>query len=287
MKYNITAATGHLGEKITEELLKLVSKEEAAITVRNHEKAKQLFGDSVNIKKADYHSEEEMTEAFMGTDVLIYIPSFSFPSHVRINEFEKAVNAAEKANVKQFLFVGFVADHENSPFQMSPFFGYVPRRLASSQLSYTMVRNGMYADPLPSYLPELMEHGQLPYPAGDGKINFVSRRDIARAVVQIATRPELYEKKYTLTGQRAYSMEELASIFSEISGETIRYSPMSFQEFAVTYDEPEGFGPVLTSLYTAASRHLMDETTDDIETVTGDPSEDLTAFIKQNFHQEN
>lgn len=283
MEYNITAATGHLGEKITEELLKLVPKKEVAISVRNPDKAKQLFGGDVNIKKADYDSEEEMTEAFKGTDVLIYIPSFTFPSYVRILEFEKAITAAEKANVKQFIFVGFIADHENSPFKMSPFFGYVPRRLASSQLNYTLTRNAMYSDPLPPYLSELVEIGQLPYPAGNGKINFVSRRDIARAVAQIAIRPELHEKKYTLTGNNAYSMEELASIFSEITGMTIRYSPMCVQEFAETYDEPKGFGPVLTSLYDAASRHLMDETTNDIKSITGEAPENLKHFIKRNL----
>ncbi|WLR46635.1 SDR family oxidoreductase [Halobacillus litoralis] len=283
MEYNITAATGHLGEKITEELLKLVPKKDAAITVRNPDKAKQLFGDDINIKKADYNSEEEMTSAFTGTDVLIYIPSFTFPSHVRILEFEKAVNAAEKANVKQFIFVGFMADHENSPFKMSPFFGYVPRRLASSELKYTLTRNAMYADPLPPYLPELVEKGSLPYPAGDGKINFVSRQDIAKAVAQIAIRPELHGEKYTLTGDKDYSMEELASILSDISGETISYSPISNQEFAETYDEPKGFGPTLTSLYSAASRHLMDETTNDIEFITGEPPENLKHFIKRNY----
>lgn len=285
MKYNVTAATGMLGAHITKELMKLVSKNEAIITVRNPEKAKQLFGDDVQINKADYTLEEEMIEAFIGTDVLIYIPSFTFPSDIRITEFEKAINAAEKAKVKQFIFVGFMADHENSPFKMSPFFGYVPRRLASSNLDYTLIRNAMYADPLPPFLPELIERKRLPYPVEDGSINFVSRYDIARAVAQIAVRQSLHGEKYTLTGDKAYSMEELASLLSEIGGETIHYQPMSVQEFANTFDEPKGFGPVLTSLYTAASRHLMDETTKDIETITGKAPEDLATFIKRNFEK--
>ena len=283
MRYNITAATGHLGEKITKELLNLVPEQNVAVTVRNPDKATRLFKDGVTVKKADYHSEEALISAFMGTDVLIYIPSFTFPSHIRVLEFEKAVNAAEGANIKQFIFVGFMADHENSPFKMSPFFGYVPRRLASSELKYTLTRNAMYADPLPLYLSELVESGRLPYPAGDGKINFVSRKDIARTVAQIAIRPELHGRKYTLTGEKEYSMEELAAILSEISGETISYSPMSVQEFAETYDEPKGFGPTLSSLYSAVSRHLMSETTNDIKHITGKTPENLYHFIKQNY----
>lgn len=75
----------------------------------------------------------------MDSDVLIYIPGIAFPNLVRLSEFEQAVHAAEKANVKHFIFVGFVADHENNPFKMSPFFGYVPRRLASSNLAISLL----------------------------------------------------------------------------------------------------------------------------------------------------
>lgn len=283
MKWNITAATGNLGAKITQELLQIVQPEDVVLTVRNPEKAKRMFGDIVNVKQADYTSEEQMTAAFTGTDVLIYIPSIAHPNPIRIAEFEKAVSAAEKANVKQFILVGFFADHENNPFALSPFYGYVPRRLASSQLDYTILRNAMYADPLPPYLPELIERGQLPYPAGDGKINFVSRRDIARAVAQIAIRPEFHGGKYTLTGSKAFSMEELAALLSEVSGHPIKYHPMTVDQFAETYDEPKGFGKILVSLYVAASHHLLDETTKDIETVTGKEPEDLLSFIKRKY----
>ncbi|MGS0934579.1 MULTISPECIES: SDR family oxidoreductase [Bacillus] len=281
MKYTITAATGHLGRKITEEILKVVSNKEVSITVRNPNKARHLFGKEITINRADYTSEEEMTTAFADTDVLIYIPSIAFPNLVRLSEFEKAVNAAEKAKVKHFVFVGFVADQENNPFKMSPFFGYVPRRLASSNLDYTMVRNAMYADPLPPYLPELVERGRLLYPVGAGKINFISRRDIAKAVAQIAIRKELHGKRYTLTGNKAYSMKELAAILSETSGQTIKYDPMTVKEFADTYDEPKGFGEVLVSLYVAASLNLMDETTNDVQVITGKEPEDLLSFIKR------
>lgn len=283
LKFNITASTGNLGSKIAEELSKLVPLEDLALTVRNLDKAKQLFGEQTNVKQADYTSEEQMTSAFTGTDVLIYIPSLAHPNPARIAEFEKVIAAAERAGVKQFILVGFFADHEKNPFVLSPFYGYVPRRLASSKLNATITRNAMYADPLPPYLPELIERGRLVYPAGDGKINFVTRRDIARAVAHIAVKPEWHGKTYTLTGKKAYAMEELASLLSEVSGTTIKYDPMTVQEFAETYDQPKGFGEILVSLYVAASLHLLDETTNDIETVTGQEPEDLLSYVKREY----
>jgi NAD(P)H dehydrogenase (quinone) len=60
----------------------------------------------------------------------------------------------------------------------------------------------MYANPLVPYLPELIQRGKLLYPVGEGKMSFISRRDIARAVIKIATAKELLGKRYTLTGEK-------------------------------------------------------------------------------------
>ncbi|WP_243293060.1 SDR family oxidoreductase [Bacillus sp. FJAT-47783] len=285
MIYNITAATGHLGKQISEEALKYLKREELVLSVRNPKKAGNFLSKGVAVKKADYNSEQELIEAFTGTDVLIYIPSITIPNLPRLEEFENAVNAAEKAKVKHFIFVGFVADQEDSPFKMSPFFGYVPRRLASSDLNYTYIRNSMYADPLVPYIPELVERKRLLYPAGNGKISFISREDIAKAVVQIAIKEELQGKRYTLTGNKAYSMEELANILSSISEESIVYDPMSVKEFAETYDQPKGFGSVLVSLYVAASKHLMGDVTDDFKYITGNKPEDLEHYLKRKYKE--
>lgn len=40
---------------------------------------------------------------------------------------------------------------------MSPFYAYVPRRLASSGIEYSIVKNSLYADPLVPYLEELIK----------------------------------------------------------------------------------------------------------------------------------
>lgn len=283
MNLTITGATGQLGTKITEAAIKCFSPAEIVLSVRKPQKAAHFAEEGVTVRKADYNNMQEMTEAFRNTDVLVYIPSTSFPNTVRIAEFENAVEAAEKAEVSQFIFAGFIADHENNPFKMSPFFGYAPRRLASSKLNYSLIRDAMYADPLAAYLPELLDRGRLLYPAGEGKISFISRDDIAQAIVQLVSRPELYGGRYTLTGEKAYSMDELAQILSRVGGSPIRYAPMTPEEFASTYDEPQGFGEVLASLYAAAGKNLMAEVTQDYERLTGDKPEELESFLVREF----
>lgn len=283
MVYNITAATGQLGTKIVEEALKVIRPEGLVLTVRNPGKADRFKAMGVEVRKGDYEDEAELTEAFRNTDVLVYIPSLTFPSLPRVIEFENAISAAMKAGVRHIIYIGFMADQETSPFQMSPAYGYVHRRLASSGLKYTYIRNAMYADPLPPYLPELVERGRLLYPAGEGRVTFISRQDVAKAVVRIAVEEKLQGKTWTLTGTRNYSMVELAELLSEVSGEEIAYQPMSMEEFASTYDEPEGFGPVLASLYVAVAQGMLGEVTDDYRIVVGEEPENLHAYISRHI----
>ena len=285
MIYNITAATGNLGVKIVEEALKYIPPQNLVLTVRNPEKAAQFQKQGIQIKQANYRSEKALTAAFEGTDVLIYIPSLTFPSVARIMEFENAIVAAENLRIKQFIFIGFMADHGNNPFKMSPFFGYVQRRLASGNVPYTYIRNGMYSDPLPPYLQELAKRGQLLYPVADQRISFISRKDLAKAIVQIALREDLHDNEYTLTGPKAWSMDELADLLSRISKTRIRYKPLSNQQFAELYDEPKGFGPILVSLYEAAAMGLMAEVTEDFERITGEKAEDLSTYIEREYEK--
>ncbi|ANU10951.1 hypothetical protein A1A1_18307 [Planococcus antarcticus DSM 14505] len=282
MIYNITAATGNLGVKIVEQFLDYVAPENLVLTVRNLDKAAH-FQKGIGLKQANYRSEEALAAAFSGTDVLIYIPSLTFPSIARIMEFENAVMAAEKTRIKQFIFIGFMADHGNNPFKMSPFFGYVQRRLASGSVPYTYIRNGMYSDPLPPYLPELARQGKVLYPVADQRISFISRKDLAKAIVQIAVREQLHGKEYTLTGPKAWSMNELAELMSRISGSPIVYDPLSKEQFSELYDEPKGFGPVLVSLYEAASKGMMGEVTEDFERITGEKAEDLSVYMEREY----
>ncbi|SDW55986.1 Uncharacterized conserved protein YbjT, contains NAD(P)-binding and DUF2867 domains [Marinococcus luteus] len=283
MKYVITGATGHLGGKVTEELLGLVPKEQVTLGVRRPEKATVFREQNINIEKMDYYSFEEQAAAFYGADVVLYIPSITHPAEQRIKEFQTSVEAAEQAGVKKFMFIGFTADHWNNPFHMSPFFGYAVRRIAMSRMAGTIIRNGVYADPLVAYTEELVRTKRLPYPAGRGAISFISRRDLARAIAAAAAAPGRREGIYTLTGIQAYTMDELCELLSNITGERIRYEPMEVQEFARTYDDGSGFGSVNASLYEAASLGLMGEVTSDVERLTGKPPEMLRSYLERHL----
>lgn len=285
MRYTITGATGHLGTEVMRVAVEELPVKELRVSVRNVKKAEQYKEKGIEVKKADYRIKEELVRAWRNTTVLIYIPSIIHPSYERLPEIENVIEAAEEAKVKHLVFVSFYADQENNPFQMSPFYGYATRRLASSSLSYTVIKNAMYADPLISYLPELIERGNVVYPVPHEKVSYISREDSAKAIVEVAKDASLQNQTYTLTQNRAYTMMELADVLSEVSGKDIGFSPMSLKEFARTYDEPVGFGELLSSMYEAADRGLLDIVTEDFRRITGRDAESLTSYLKRHYRE--
>lgn len=283
MRYTITGATGRLGTEVMKTALNKIPVKELRISVRNLKKASKYKEKGVEVKQADYQNKEELVRAWQDTDVLIYIPSIVHPSYDRLPEIENVVLAAEEAKVNHVIFVSFYADQENNPFQMSPFYGYASRRLASSALSYTVLKNAMYADPLIEYLSELIERGNVVYPVPHEKVSFISREDSAGAIVEVAKDASLQNKTYTLTQNRSYTMKELADVLSDVSGEEIGFAPMSLKEFAQAYDEPKGFGALLSSMYEAANRGLLDIVTEDYRQITGREAESLSSYLKRKY----
>ncbi|MCY7232630.1 NAD(P)-dependent oxidoreductase [Streptococcus anginosus] len=285
MIYTITSATGQLGQKVVAEAQKQLDTNEIRLSVRSPQKASQYAAAGIDVRAADYLDVDSMVEAWRGTDVLIYIPSISHPSIVRVPEFENSVIAAERAGVKHFIFVGFFADQVNSPFHMAAFFAYANTRLASAGFSYSIIKNAMYADPLVPYLPELIERKAVIYPMGNSKMSFISREDSAVAIVKLAMSSALQGKTYILTQGRNYTMLELADLLSEISGHEIDYQPVTVEEFAALYDQPKGFGVVLASLYQAGSQGCLDIVTDDFRTITGRQAMDLKNYMMKNYQK--
>ena len=161
---------------------------------------------------------------------------------------------------------------------MSPYFGYAERLLATSGIDFTYVRMAMYMDPLKPYLPELMNMHKLIYPVGDGRINYISRHDIARGIIAILNNPNSWGKRYLLSGY-SYDMYELANILSEVSGTKIEYDPVSLETFAKMYDEPKGFGDLLASMYEAGARGLLDQQSNDFEMLVNDKPQTFKSFL--------
>lgn len=284
MRYFVTGASGHLGRRVVRQLVKLSGDDQLRAGVHNMKKANLFDNDQLEVAHLDYFDQESIDRSFADVDVLIYIPSITYNLVRRVQEFENVLAGAKRNYVGSFIFVSFFADQVNNPFQMSPFYAYVPRRLAGSGLKYAYVRNSLYADPLPPYLPELIERGHLIYPVGDQAMSFISRDDSAKAIASLATQPVLRDhgQSYLLSMPKNYNMVELGQLMSKVTGKHIGYQPVTVKEFGELY--PDDGGAESASMYAAGGRGLLAETSDDYRRLTGEEPTGMEEYLRAHYH---
>jgi NAD(P)H dehydrogenase (quinone) len=286
-KYVITGATGHLGSQIVNEVAKRAAADTITLGVHTPAKATAFAQQGMTVLPLDYRDQASIAASLQDADVAIYVPSKTHTSFSRVTEFENVIAAAETAQVKHLLVMGFIADQADNPFDLSAFYGYVPRRLASSSLSYTILRNALYADPLVPYLPELIERHNVIYPMGDASLSFISLAESAAAFAEVAVTPSLWtQPMYTLTQERSYTMPALAQVLSQVSNETIGYAPVTLKQFEEMYNEGNE-GHMLASMYAGGAKGLLATVTDDYRKIMGRPAQSLPDFLAASLANKN
>lgn len=283
MKYLITGATGNLGEKVTRWLRNMTPENNIRVGIHNLKKASKFADLDVEKVKLDYFDLDTLQKAVSGIDLVIYIPSITYNLQRRITEFENVLQAVKDAKAK-LIFVSFFADQEKNPFIMSPFYAYVPRRLAGSNVEYSIVKNSLYADPLVPYLDELIQRKNIIYPVGAKPLSFITRNDSAHAIACLAMQPVMRDQgqTYLLSMDKNYNMVELSYIMSRITDHQIGYAPVTTDEFAKIYAD-EGDGVELASMYAGGAKGLLSTTSDDFHRLTGREPEEMEHFLRNGY----
>ena len=102
MKYSVTAATGRLGSKVVDNLVKLVGNENVIAIARNKEKAEKMLPSSVEIRTADYTNKNQLVAAFQGVDRVLFISSQPGQEVSRAQQHTTVVEALRHTSLSSF-----------------------------------------------------------------------------------------------------------------------------------------------------------------------------------------
>lgn len=285
MKIAATGASGHLGSQVVAALTKKTSQENIIALVHNKKHAQKLSQASFTIREMDFQNEGSLQKALAGVDVLVYIASKTYTVLDRVKELENVLAAMQQAQVAKLVAMSFIADQEGNPFVMSPFYGYLPRRLAGTNLAYVILKNALYADPLVPYLPELIQRKGLIYPVGRQAMSFITLKDSAEAFACAATSPALLQSRttYLLAQNDPLTMPELGAIISRVTGREIGYNPVSVKKFGEIYAE-EGDGQELASMYAGGAMGYLQGQSPAFKLITGHEPEGMESFLKRSYY---
>ncbi|MFN3158589.1 MAG: SDR family oxidoreductase [Rubinisphaera brasiliensis] len=281
MSILVTGATGQLGRRITQELLTKTS--DVIAMVRSPEKGADLAELGAEIRVGNFNDRDSMRSAFDGVEVVALVTS---KAHVkeRIVQQENVLDAAQDAGVKRIVFASFATCQPDSLFHMAPFYLYAESRLRLSGLEWTILRNGMYLDPVADWIPDLIKMGRLPYPVDSGRIAYVCRDDLARSFAAASLDDSHAGEIYSLTGPESLSMNDLAAAISQATGKAIPFETVSENEFVEICrmgNESEEMIGILLSMYRAVDQGEFSDVTDDILTLTGQHPMTALEYLQQ------
>lgn len=278
----VTGATGHLGNQIVENLLTQISPNEIAVLVRSEEKAKELKEKGVQIRVGDYTNPNSLVAAFKKVKKLILISSNDFND--RFGQHKNAIDAAKQAGVEHILYTSMsMNDIETSPLK-----GFLKDHyetedyIKQNGFTYTILQHSLYADVIPMFIGEQVLETGVFFPAGEGRVAYASRTDLAEAIAKVALSDAFDNQSLPMTNTENYSYADVAEILTELSGKEVAYVNPTPEVFAETL---KGFGlpdPIIQmSLGFAAGikNNDFDKTFPNLETILGRKPQTLKEYL--------
>lgn len=219
----ITGATGNLGKATLEFLLKKIPASSIAAMARQPEKLAELKARGVEVRRGDYKDPASLLNAFRGIDTLFLVSSSDLTD--RSTQHINAINAAKQSGVKHIVFTSFQRKTDSgSPIQfLAQSYIDSEKHLKASGVTYTILKNGLYADVLPMFLGQTVLDTGIFFPAGTTKSAYTSRNDMAEAAAAVLAGTGHENKEYELATEENVNFNDIASMLSELSGKTVGY----------------------------------------------------------------
>ncbi|MGW6282870.1 NAD(P)H-binding protein [Kribbella sp. NPDC055071] len=277
MSIVVTAATGHLGNLVIDELLERVPADQVVAVARNAEKAAPLAARGVEVRIADYNDSAALATAFHAGDTVLLISGLE-PN--RLDQHVAVVDAAKAAGVARIVYTSVLGGSE-ADFDLAVDHIATEQAILDSGLNYTFLRNGWYHEVYTAQIPTQLEHGVVGS-AGDGRIGSAARRDYAAAAAVVLTGDGHDKTAYELNGDTSWTLAEYAAELSKRSGQEVAYSnvpPATYLEILLGAGVPEGFAPILVDVDDAIERGRLAGRGSDLSRLIGRPTTPIADAI--------
>jgi len=261
----VTGSTGHVGRLVAGELSTRGVRQR--LLVRDPVRAPDIAGAEIAI--ADYGDPRSIADALEPDDRVFMVSLHEGPDQ-RVPHHRAFIDAAAAAGVAHIVYLSFIAAGPDAIFLHARSHGETERMLAESGVPWTAIRNSMYADDIPGWFDS---DGLNTVPAGEGRMSFSYRPELARAIAVALTEPGHEGKTYDIVTPQSVSMRELAEIAWAVTGQNYRYAPTSDawweERWRARGKEPWEIEAGLTS-YAALRAGEFDVTSDDYRNLTGE-----------------
>jgi NAD(P)H dehydrogenase (quinone) len=269
----VTGATGAVGGAVATRLSRKGLPQR--LVVRDAERAPRLSGGEV--AEASYEDADAMRDALREVETLFLVSATESPDRVR--QHTTAIDAAVAAGVKRVVYLSFIGAAPDATFTFARDHFHTEQHVRASGLGHTFLRSSLYADQVPYFC---SIEGVIQGPAGEGRVSWVTREDVAAAAASVLTGDGHEGSAYDITGPAALTMEQTAAALAEITGRKISFRDETIEGARASRS---GSGPGWqiegwVSSYAAIARGEMATVTDAVTNLTGHEPQSLISYLR-------
>jgi uncharacterized protein YbjT (DUF2867 family) len=257
----VTGATGQLGLRVVRHLADRDAR--MRLVVRDRARAPEIAGAEVAV--ASYEDPASMRVALDGVRTVFLVSGHE--AQDRIDLHRRVVATIAETPVERVVYTSFLGASPNASFTYARDHALTECAIRESGLALTALRNSMYGD----YAPLLAgEDGAIRGPAGDGRVAFVAREDIARLAAAVLTEDGHEHQVYDVTGPEAIGLADAARTLSAATGRAHSYVEETLEEaYASRSYAPRWEAEGWVGTYVAIATGEMAVTSHTIEHITG------------------
>lgn len=281
MKLLVTGATGKLGTKIVDALLKTVPANQLAVSVRNPEKAEGIKTRGVEVRQGDFDRPETLDTAFKGIDRLLII-SADGDNETRIRQHTNAVAAAERAGVK-FIVYTSIGNAQESKNMLAPTHKATEEAILKTGIPYSFLRNNWYLENESSSIQGVLAGAPWVTSAGTGKVGWALQQDYAEAAAAVLAGNGHENTIYELSG-KLFTQEEFASALGAVLGKEVpvqQVDDASYAQIMKGAGVPEFLIPFLVGIQKDIREGTLEIDSSDFEKLLGRPATPLSEGLSQ------
>jgi NAD(P)H dehydrogenase (quinone) len=275
----IAGATGGVGSALSQ----LLTADRVDVVALTRRPDKAQLSQGVAVAAVDFGEPETLREALHGADRL-FISQGSSPQQVA-NE-TALIDSAVAVGVRHIVKLSAMGPAT----RLYPFAWHmeIEAHLARQMVASTVLRPSAYSNILIRRAAGRVGKGSWAGAAGDGRINFIDIRDIAK-VARVALFEEIHpesQRAYHLTGPRAWTMQEISEELSRLLGHSVVYINRTPDEQRAAL-LAEGLAPFVVDLMIGLEqvfrKSILGETTSTVEQLTGEAPRPLPAWLAENI----
>lgn len=285
MKVLVTGATGKLGSKIVEVLLRKLPANDIAVSVRNPEKAQHLKEQGVDVRLGDFDRPETLDSAFQGIDRLLII-SADGDNETRIRQHNHAVDAAKRAGVG-FIAYTSLANASESGIFLAEVHRVTEAAIAATGIPYSFLRNNWYLENELGAIKASAAGAPWVTSAESGKVGWALQQDYAEAAAAVLAGEGHENSIYELSGN-LLTQDELASTLADTIGKDVQVRHIddaAYSDVMKGAGIPEFVLPILVGIQQGIREGHLEIVSNDFEKLLGRPAmpvrEALADLVKE------